>query len=146
MKILVINGPNLQLLGQREPEIYGKMTLSEINDSLKNLAKNLGNTTLDFFQSNCEGAIVDKIGSTIEKNYHGIILNPAAYFRSLAIYDALKAVKIPAIEVHLSNIQGREEFRKVSMTAGACLGQISGLGSKGYELALRALFDILKDK
>lgn len=147
MKILIINGPNLQLLGKREVEIYGETSLEDIERSLNAKAKELGNVSLDFLQSNYEGAILDKIASTFEEKYDGIIINPAAFTHtSLAIYDALKAVNIPAVEIHISNIYKREDFRKKSLTAGACIGQISGFGIKGYQLALLALFDIINNK
>ena len=145
MKILVINGPNLQLLGKREVEVYGKTSLRDIENNLKKAAVENGNIELFFFQSNHEGRILDKIATTFEEKYDGIIINPAAFTHtSVAIYDALKAVDVPAIEVHISNVHKREEFRKKSITAGACTGQIAGLGIKGYELALIALIDIVK--
>ena len=145
MKILVINGPNLQLLGKREVEVYGKTSLRDIENNLKKTAEENGNIELFFFQSNHEGRILDKIAATFEEKYDGIIINPAAFTHtSVAIYDALKAVDVPTIEVHISNVHKREEFRKKSITAGACTGQIVGLGIKGYELALIALIDIVK--
>jgi 3-dehydroquinate dehydratase-2 len=144
MKILVINGPNIQLLGVRKPEIYGKGTLSDLQDSLEKIAKEL-KLKISFFQSNHEGEIVDVIGSAIENGIDGIIINPAAYTHtSIAIHDALESVGIPAIEVHISNIHRREEFRRKSVTASACLGQISGLGTEGYGWALRAIADHLE--
>jgi 3-dehydroquinate dehydratase-2 len=144
MKIMVINGPNIQLLGVRKPEIYGKGTLSDLQDSLRKVAEEL-KLKISFFQSNHEGEIVDVIGSAIENGIDGIIINPAAYTHtSIAIHDALESVGIPAIEVHISNIHGREEFRRKSVTASACLGQISGLGTEGYGWALRAIVDHLK--
>lgn len=145
MKILVINGPNLQLLGQREPEIYGTLTLPQICSELETFASQLDSIKLDFFQSNHEGDIVDKIGNCLKAQTDGIIINPAAFTHtSIAIYDALKAVAIPAIEVHLSNIYKREDFRRHSISAGACIGLISGLGSRGYCHALSSLFDYIK--
>jgi 3-dehydroquinate dehydratase-2 len=144
MKILVINGPNLQLLGIRKPETYGKMTLPELQNGLEKVAEEL-KVTVSFCQSNHEGEIVDTIGSATKNGIDGIIINPAAYTHtSIAIHDALESVDIPAIEVHISNIYRREEFRRKSVTAPACLGQISGLGAKGYEWALRAITDYLK--
>ncbi len=146
MKICVINGPNLQLLGIREPDVYGKITLDDIVARMKNLAKNFKNLKVEFFQSNNEGDIVDKIGNLYNSGCDGIIINPAAYTHtSIAIYDALKAVNIPTIEVHISNIYKRESFRQHSVTAGACLGQISGLGITGYECALSALVDYINN-
>ena len=149
MKILILNGPNIQLLGKREIDIYGKTTLKEIKDSLTKKASDLNsNLGLVFFQSNYEGGILDKISSSFVEKYDGIIINPAAYTHtSIAIYDALRAVQIPVIEVHISNIYRREEFRKHSVTASACTGQITGLGVDGYVLALQALVKIIeKDK
>lgn len=144
MKICVINGPNLQLLGIREPDVYGNFTLNDIATGIKNLAKSFENIKVDFFQSNNEGEIVDKIGNLYKSGYDGIIINPAAYTHtSIAIHDALKAVDIPAIEVHISNIYKRERFRQHSITAGACIGQISGFGIKSYEYAFLALIDYI---
>ena len=127
MKILVINGPNLNLLGKREPDIYGTQSLDDIVSLIREKASGLG-VDIDEFQSNDEGAIVTKIGG-VDGVYEGIIINPAAYTHtSVAIGDALKAVDAPSVEVHLSNIHGREEFRKNSMTAAACIGQVAGFG------------------
>ena len=143
MKILVINGPNLNLLGDREKDNYGETTLETINNDLKSLAKELS-VEIDFFQSNTEGAIVDKIQSA-KGVFDGIIINPAAYTHtSIALRDALLAVKIPAVEVHLSNIYSREEFRQNSFTAPVCIGQIAGFKQDSYNLALRALVNYLK--
>jgi len=138
MKILVINGPNLQLLGRRKAEFYGTMTLPEIESRLRATACELG-VELDFMQSNHEGVLVDRIAAAIG-SVDGIVINPAAYTHtSIAIRDALEAARIPAIEVHLSNVAARDDFRHVSMTAASCVGQITGLGADGYEWALRAL-------
>ncbi len=143
MKILVINGPNLNLLGERETSNYGEVTLESINAELTALANEL-NVEIDFFQSNTEGAIVDKIQSA-KGNFDGIIINPAAYTHtSIALRDALLAVKLPAVEVHLSNIHAREEFRKNSFTAPVCIGQIAGFKKDSYTLALRAIVNYLK--
>ena len=143
MKILVLNGPNLNLLGEREKENYGEVTLDEINSDLRTLARELG-TEIDFFQSNTEGEIVDKI-QIAKGDFDGIIINPAAYTHtSIALRDALLAVKIPAVEVHLSNIHSREEFRKTSFTAPVCIGQIAGFKKDSYLLALRALVNYLR--
>lgn len=143
MKILVINGPNLQLLGRREPEIYGKLTLDDLEDQLKQVAAAFP-VELDFFQSNHEGAIVDCIGNAPQNGFSGIIINPAAYTHtSVAILDALKGAGLPAVEVHLSNVKSRESFRQHSYTAAACVGVIAGLGFDGYEWALRSLVRIL---
>ncbi len=136
MKIMVIHGPNLNLLGTRETDIYGSLKLKEINNSLKVLAKELG-VNISIFQSNHEGEIVDLIQNS--GNYSAIIINPAAYTHtSIAIRDAIAAVKTPAVEVHLSNIYGREKFRHKSVIAPVAVGQISGFGPEGYLLALRA--------
>jgi 3-dehydroquinate dehydratase-2 len=146
MKILVINGPNLQLLGTRKPEIYGAVTLDDVAARLKAVAGELGVEPL-FFQSNHEGAIVDRIADARKEGVAGIVINPAAYTHtSIAIRDALEAVAIPAVEVHISNIHAREEFRRKSLTAPVCAGQISGLGVDGYEWALRALVKSLAGK
>jgi 3-dehydroquinate dehydratase-2 len=138
---LIITGPNINLLGLREPSIYGKLTLSDIEEKLKNLAQEL-KIEVGFFQSNHEGAIVDKIQEA-SKEFSALIINPAAYTHtSIAIRDALSAVKMPTIEVHISNIHAREDFRKHSFIAPVCIGQISGLGIDGYLLALRKLADV----
>lgn len=147
MKILVINGPNLNMLGTREPEIYGKQTLKDILDELEAFAKKLStDIELEFFQSNHEGEIVEKIQSALNK-IDGIIINPAAYTHtSVAIADAISAVNVKTIEVHLSNIYAREEFRHTSLIAPKCLGQISGLGKNVYKTALFGLFEELKNE
>ena len=138
MRILVVNGPNLQLLGTREPDVYGKETLETLENSLRALATKAG-VDVEFLQSNHEGAIVDAIGAA-PGAIDGIIINPAAYTHtSVAIRDALKSVDVPAIEVHISNISEREEFRHTSLTAPVCVGQICGFGLFGYELAFKAL-------
>ena len=134
-KILIINGPNLNLLGTREPEIYGKTTLKDIETELRNKAEKL-NVEIECFQSNHEGEIVDKICNA-KNNFDAIIINPAAYTHtSVAIRDAFAAVDIPAIEVHISNVYSREEFRHNSLIAPVVVGQIAGLGIQGYLLAL----------
>ncbi len=144
MKIIVINGPNLQLLGSRKPEIYGSETLESIQKHLEAVAKEL-KVDIGFFQSNSEGEIVDLVGSSQKDGVTGIVINPAAYTHtSVAIHDALESAGTPAIEVHISNIYKREEFRRKSLTASACVGQIAGLGTDGYEWALRALVNHLK--
>ncbi len=141
MKILVINGPNLGLLGVREPEIYGRTTLKDIEQKLSEVAAETPGVELEFLQSNHEGVIIDRIDAILAgRPADGIVINPGAYSHtSIAIADALRAVRIPAIEVHLSNIAGRESFRHESVTAPACVGMIAGLGAGGYEYALRAL-------
>ena len=135
MKLLVINGPNLNLLGIREPEIYGPNSYQNLVDQLKEFAQTKA-CVIDVLQFNSEGAIIDAIHSALAQ-YDGIIINPGAYTHySYAIYDAIQAVNIPTIEVHLSNISAREPFRKTSVIAPACLGQISGLGSWSYIAAI----------
>lgn len=138
MKILVINGPNLNLLGEREPEIYGSDTLASINEELCAEGKRLGHE-LSFFQSSSEGGIIDKIHSA-RTEFDGIILNAGAYTHySYAIHDAIAAIKIPVIEVHLSNVSSRDEFRKTSVIAPVCRGTIAGFGKYSYFLAIHAL-------
>lgn len=138
MKFLVINGPNLNMLGTREPEKYGTTTLSDIEKEISAHAKEK-NVEVDFFQSNIEGEIVTAIQKA--KNvYDGIIINPAAYTHtSVALRDAILAVELPAVEIHLSNIHTREEFRHHSFTAPVCVGQITGFGKFGYIMALDAI-------
>ena len=146
MKILLINGPNLQLLGVREPGIYGNDTLPSIVSRLKTLAAEFGCELIDF-QSNHEGAIVDRIGESGAEEFSGIVINPAAYTHtSVAIRDAITAVDLPAVEVHLSNVHSREEFRNHSLTAPVCVGVVAGFGADSYELALRALISHLKKR
>ena len=142
LRVLVLHGPNLNLLGNREESVYGTTTLAEIDTSLSKLGSELG-VELEIRQSNHEGELVTWIQEA-RGNYHGIIINPAAYTHtSIAVRDALSAVEIPAIEVHLSNIHRREEFRRHSYVSGVALGQISGLGPIGYLLALRGLHGYL---
>lgn len=141
MRILVLNGPNLNMLGQREPGVYGANTLDEINASIQSLAQSLG-VEVDFFQSNHEGNLIDRIQSA-EGVYKAIIFNPAAYTHySYALRDAVAAINIPVIEVHISNIYAREGFRGHSVIAPVATGQISGFGITGYLHALRAAVDI----
>ncbi len=142
-KFLVLHGPNLNLLGTREPGIYGCQTLSDINSSLGDLSTELG-CELSFFQSNSEGELIDSIQSAVGE-CHGILLNPAAYTHtSIAIRDALSAVGLPCVEVHLSNIHSRETFRHTSIIAPVAVGQICGFGCDSYLLGLRALFNYVK--
>jgi 3-dehydroquinate dehydratase-2 len=142
-KILVINGPNLNMLGKRKEAHYGTTTLDDINESMEALSKAL-DFELTFYQSNTEGAIVDCIHSGMD--YDGLIINAGAYTHySYAISDALEILNIPKIEVHLSNIHARESFRSNSVIASQCTGQISGFKENSYILALYALKDILKD-
>lgn len=136
-KILVLNGPNLNLLGIREKDIYGNETLNDIAKKTVEEGLKLG-LEVDFFQSNHEGEIIDKIHSA-RTIYEKIIINPGAYTHySIAIRDAIKSVEIPTIEIHLSNIHAREEFRSKSVIAPVCIGQICGFGSQSYILALMA--------
>ena len=135
-KVLVLHGPNLNLLGTREPEVYGRVTLDEINRSLSKIAENAG-IRLEHFQSNAEADLIGRIQQTISDETNFIIINPAAYTHtSVALRDALVAVKLPFIEVHLSNIFARETFRRESYFSDLAVGVISGLGPQGYELAL----------
>ncbi len=137
-KILVLNGPNLNMLGIREPEIYGRETLADIEAKIEKRANELG-VEVEFLQSNFEGELIEAIHKAHE-GYAGIIINPAAFTHySYAIHDALKSVKTPAIEIHISDINKREEFRRVSVTAPACIAQISGKGTDGYLYALEEL-------
>ena len=133
MKVLVINGPNLNMLGNREPHIYGNATLDDLISFIKD-------TFRENFQSNHEGEIIDKLHEAND-TFDGIVINPGAFTHySYAIYDAIKSININCVEVHISNIHKRqEEFRKNSVTAGACIGQISGFGFYGYILAINAL-------
>ena len=140
--ILVIHGPNLNLLGVRETGIYGVETLDSINEQIKEKVSQLGNDC-EIFQSNTEGAIIDKIHSAF-KNYDGIIINPGAFTHySIAIRDAITAVRVPCIEVHLTNIYARDEFRHVSVISPVCAGQIAGFGKLGYFLAVTAISDLM---
>ena len=142
MKVLVLHGPNLNLIGTREPTIYGNIDINEINRLISSLAFELG-IEVSVFQSNSEGALIDEIHSAIG-HFDGIVINPAAYTHtSIAIRDALSAVSLPVVEVHLSNIHRREEFRASSFIAPVAIGQISGFGPDSYLLGLRALFNHL---
>ncbi len=140
MKILVINGPNLNMLGIREPGVYGGETLEEINSEISGYAASLG-CKCDFFQSNCEGEIITAIHSVL-KNYDGCVINAGAYTHySYAIRDAISAVNKPFVEVHLSNVHKREEFRHTSVISAVCCGVIAGFGKESYILAVKALAD-----
>ena len=135
-RILLIHGPNLNLLGQREPKVYGSMTLDDINVQLKQKAESAG-VMLDYFQSNWEGAIIDRIHQASIENYQFIIINPAALTHtSVGVRDALLGVAIPFIEVHLSNVHARESFRHHSFLSDKAVGVICGLGARGYDYAL----------
>ena len=145
MKILIINGPNLNFLGKREPDIYGSNTLEDINAVLEKESASLSkDIKLEFFQSNSEGEIVSKIQDAFEK-FNGIIINPAAYTHtSVAIRDALLSTGITTVEVHISNIFKREEFRHKSYVSGVSVGVVSGFGINSYVLGLRGIFETLK--
>lgn len=139
MKILLLNGPNLQLLGSREPDIYGKTTLASIVADVIELGKKF-DLDVKAFQSNSEGDLVTIIGDAPRNGFSGIIINPAAYTHtSVAIRDAIAAAALPAVEVHLSNINSREAFRHESLTAPVCIGVVAGFGAFSYQMALRAL-------
>jgi 3-dehydroquinate dehydratase-2 len=141
MKILIINGPNLNYLGKRKPEIYGNRSLEEVNNYLKERYKD---EDLDFFQSNSEGAIIDKIQDAPEI-YAGIVLNAGAFTHySYAIRDAIEACEIPVIEVHLSNVAARESFRDISVISEVCQGTIAGFGVQSYLLGIAGLLEIVK--
>ncbi len=142
-RYLVLHGPNLNLLGTREPDVYGRETLADIGKSLESLAQELG-CEVSWEQHNSEGSLVESVHRGAE--WSGIILNPGAYTHtSLALRDAIAAVPTPVIEVHLSHVARREEFRHVSLIAGVCVGTIAGFGSEGYRLALRAFWNRIQD-
>jgi len=143
MKILILNGPNLGLLGRREPGVYGSRTLDAILQDAQAHAKAMGIDT-EAFQSDSEGALVSRIGEAMGR-FDGIVINPAAYTHtSVALRDAIAATGLPTVEVHLSNVYKREEFRHRSLTAPVCVGQIAGFGGHGYVLAIEALANHLR--
>ena len=140
MRILVLNGPNLNLLGQREPGIYGAVTLAGLEDLCRGEAKSLG-LTVSFAQSNHEGALIDALHAACDAQ-DGVVLNAGAYTHtSIALRDAISAIPVPVLELHLSNVHAREAFRHHSMIAPVCVGVIAGLGARGYPLAVRAMHD-----
>lgn len=140
MKILVINGPNLNMLGIREPDIYGKSTYKDLCDLISDYADRKG-ITVKFFQSNHEGTLVDEIQAAYQ-NFDGIVINPGAYTHtSVALLDAVKTVGIPTVEVHISAVENREDFRQVSFIRAACIKTITGLGFDGYLRAIDTLID-----
>jgi 3-dehydroquinate dehydratase-2 len=142
MKILLLHGPNLNLLGTREPEVYGSMTLNDINEKMIALGKELG-VEVKCLQSNHEGALIDALHDA-RTWAGGVVFNPGAYAHtSIALRDAILAIQIPVVEVHLSNVYAREEFRHVSMIAAVCKGKVTGFGWRSYELGLRGLVDII---
>lgn len=146
MRILVINGPNLNFLGIREKSVYGAKDYKYLLDMLEKKAKQAG-VVIETFQSNSEGEIIDRIQKAYYDEVEGIIINPGAYTHySYAIRDALASVDVPKIEVHISNVHAREEFRHVSVTAPVCTGQIVGLGLQGYLLAVDAMINMKQDK
>ena len=145
MKVLVLHGPNLNLLGTREPEIYGSMMLGEINTKLMEMGKEFG-ADLKCFQSNHEGALIDALQDA-RTWADGVVFNPAGYTHSsIALRDAVIASGIPVVEVHLSNVYAREEFRHSSMISAVCVGKIVGFGWRSYELGLRALIAVIQDR
>ncbi len=145
MKILVINGPNLNMLGIREPKIYGSDTYKDLCVKIKNYAKKKG-IKVSFFQSNCEGDLVTAIQKTYNK-YDGIVINPGAYTHtSVALLDAVKSVGVPTVEVHISDVSSREDFRQISYIRAACIGTITGKGFDGYNEAIDLLINNRSDK
>lgn len=144
MKILILHGPNLNLLGTREPEVYGSMTLNDINAKLIELGKELG-AEIKCLQSNHEGELIDALHDA-RTWASGVVFNPGGYTHtSVALRDAISAIPIPVVEVHLSNVYAREEFRHKSLVSAVCKGKISGFGWRSYELGLRGLADSLND-
>ena len=139
LRVLVLSGPNLDRLGRREPEIYGRTTLAEIHERLGSVARELG-VAVECRQSNHEGLLIDWIGAASDDGFRAILINPGAYTHtSYALHDAIKGAGVPTVELHLSNPDAREAFRRHSCVAPACLGRIAGFGAASYEVALRAV-------
>ncbi len=144
MKILILNGPNLNLLGKREPAIYGRITLQQLE---KMLQEAFPNVTLEFVQSNHEGELIDQLHRAEAERFDGVVFNPGGYTHtSVAIRDAVAAISVPVVEVHLSNLHARETFRQHSLTAAVSEGQIVGLGALGYRLAIEYLVERARQK
>ncbi len=143
MKVLIINGPNINMLGIREPEIYGNRTYEDLINYIEGAIKAL-DLEAEYFQSNHEGDIIDKIQGALGE-FDGIVINPAAYTHtSVAILDALKSVNLPAVEVHISDIDEREDFRRVSLTKNACIASVAGKGFDGYVMAVKLILNHLQ--
>ncbi|MBS4199639.1 type II 3-dehydroquinate dehydratase [Bacillus sp. FJAT-49732] len=146
VKILVLNGPNLNMLGKREPGIYGSHSLADLEKGIMDASEKLG-IEIKCFQSNYEGALLDEIHQAADNGFVGIIINPGAFTHySIALRDAIASIDLPVIEVHISNVHAREEFRKHSVTAPVSIGQIAGFGFYGYEMALNAMKEYVKGR
>jgi 3-dehydroquinate dehydratase II len=147
VKLLLVNGPNVNLLGYREPHIYGSTTMADVQAHLERLAGELGDVQLEFFHSNHEGAIIDRLHAGRGTGLAGCVINPGGLTHySVSLHDAIKAVDYPFVEVHITNIQAREEWRHRSLISPAAVGTIAGLGWRGYELALRYLVDRAREQ